>query len=162
MPATPQAPAMNGMTPLGLSDKPEAFDQVKPNALPGTLPKTLPDLERFIGTEHYYAHHLGFEQPRFRFTDGVKHVADVAGAYWLLDVVFSHVVDIYASKTIPEDQKRLLVCRLAVAQNNHAVFHIEDGNSNTLATQEIEFTDFPAQLQTIWVQNGVAMLPSEY
>jgi hypothetical protein len=117
------------------------------------------ELGYFTGTENYYKYPL---LPRFTYTDGVQYVAQKANAYWLLDVIFSHVMSVYASKAIPNDQKRLLCCKLAVGQNNHAVFQIDDGNGNILATQEIEYTDFPAQLVTIWVQNGVAMLPSEY
>ncbi len=139
----------------------EAFDQVKPNDIKHR-PDALPDLGYFTGTENYYRHPMPLTPYEFNYTDGVKHVADYAGAYWLLDVIFSHVAEVYRSRTIPTEQKRLLVCRLAVGDNNAAIFAMTDGNDNALAGQEIEYTDFPAKLQTIWVQNGVAMLPSEY
>lgn len=157
--------AIDHQPALGASDKPEAFDGIQPNAVntrPATLKVIDHELGYYTGTEHYYAHFIRFNGEPLTYTDGCKYVADTYGAHWLLDVVFSHVAEIYRSKTIPEEQKRLLVCKLAVGQNNHAVFQVDDGNGNVLATQEIEFTDFPAQLHTIWVQNGVAMLPSEY
>lgn len=43
-------------------------------------------LAKFCGTENYYKHWL----PGFRFTDGVKGMADLCGAYWLIDLVVSH------------------------------------------------------------------------
>lgn len=175
MTKTPQLPALAGMTPLGLkqpalgaSDKPEAFDQVTPNKLSAHLPNALPGLGHFIGTEQYWKYAL---MPKFTYTDGVRHIAQEAGAYWLLDVIFSHVMEIYRSQAIDDDNKRLLVCKLRrhsyegmhdQVKGNGARFTIEDGNYNTLATQEIEFTDFPAMTCDVWVQNGVALLPSEY
>lgn len=119
----------------------------------------LPDLSQFTGTEHYYAWALS---PKFKYTDGVKYMAERANAYWLLDVVFSHTIEIYRSRTIPDDQKRFLACKLTVSDNDTALFIITDGDDNELARQEIEYTDFPAKEQEIWVQNGVAILPSEY
>lgn len=124
-------------------------------------PELLPDLGYFTGTENYYAAST-YTKHAFKYTDGVKHVAETASAYWLLDVIFSHADAVYSSKKIPDEQKRLLCCNLAVGENNAAIFAMTDGNDNVLAAQEIEYTDFPAKLQTIWVQNGVAMLPSEY
>ena len=117
------------------------------------------ELPYFTGTEHYYRY-MG---SRYTYTDGVKFVADNAEAYWLLDVVFTHCMAIARNKNIPEDQKRLYVCNLLVNDAmNTALFTVSDGNYNDLARQEIEYTDFPAKTVTIWVQNMVAMLPSEY
>jgi hypothetical protein len=42
------------------------------------------DLAQFTGTEQWYRHALNGEA---HFTDGAKHVADRAGAYWLLDEI---------------------------------------------------------------------------
>lgn len=139
----------------------EAFDQVKPNDIKHR-PDKLPDLGYFTGTENYYRHPMPLTPYEFNYTDGVKHVAEYAGAYWLLDVIFSHTAEIYRSKAIPSERKRLLVCKLAVGDNNHAIFVITDGDGGHLTTQLIEYTDFPAKTIDVWVQNGVAMLPSEY
>lgn len=114
-------------------------------------PKELPDLRQFSGTEHYYKAAFGYQM-----TDGVKHVCETAHAYWLVDVITSHIM---TSKTRGE----LLVCKLIVDDlSNAATFTMTDGDDNVIATQEIEYTDFPAREQTIWVQNGILMLPSEY
>lgn len=167
MTKTPQVDALPGMTPLGLKAPASNL-----------LPTALPDLGYFSGTEHYYAYNPFLSKmlpARFgrslQYTDGVKHIAETAAAYWLLDVVFSHVIDIYRKASIEDDQKRLLVCKLRrhaydgmpnQTKGNSALFTVDDGNNNTLAMQEIEFTDFPAMTCDIWVQNGVALLPSEY
>jgi hypothetical protein len=45
---------------------------------------TQADLDQFTGSEHWYRHAL---VPSLLFTDGAKHVADAAGAYWLLDEI---------------------------------------------------------------------------
>jgi hypothetical protein len=47
----------------------------------GKRPITESDLAQFIGTENYYRY-LGIN-----LTDGVKFLADEAGAYWLVDIV---------------------------------------------------------------------------
>ena len=43
------------------------------------------DLEQFTGTEHWYKHQFGGH-----YTDGVRYLAQTAGAYWLIDAIFSY------------------------------------------------------------------------
>jgi len=43
------------------------------------------DLSPFTGTEQWYQHFTGL-----LYTDGVKYVADTAGAYWLIDAIASY------------------------------------------------------------------------
>ena len=45
---------------------------------------TKADLQQFTGTDHYYRHSIN---RHVLFTDGVKYLADKAGAYWLLDEI---------------------------------------------------------------------------
>jgi len=47
------------------------------------------ELDGFCGTQNYYRHFTGLN-----YTDGVKHLADRAGAYWLVDAVFSWQVEL--------------------------------------------------------------------
>ncbi len=42
------------------------------------------DLSQFTGTEQWYQHGIN---RKVLFTDGAKHVAETAGAYWLLDEI---------------------------------------------------------------------------
>jgi len=46
------------------------------------------DLNTFIGTTGYYRYLAGL-----KLTDGVKYLADEAGAYWLLDIICSYQID---------------------------------------------------------------------
>ncbi len=40
------------------------------------------ELEQFYGTEKWYRHFTGLV-----YTDGIKYLAENAGAYWLIDLV---------------------------------------------------------------------------
>jgi len=42
------------------------------------------DLAQFTGSEQLYRHSL---VKRFCYTDGVKYIAERAGAYWLIDEI---------------------------------------------------------------------------
>ena len=46
------------------------------------------DLDQFTGTSQYYQYMAGL-----KLTDGVKYIADEAGAYWLLDIIASYQTD---------------------------------------------------------------------
>ena len=45
---------------------------------------TKADLIQFTGSEHWYRHAMVRD---ILYTDGVKHVAETAGAYWLIDEI---------------------------------------------------------------------------
>jgi len=111
---------------------------------------------QFTGTEHYYEIY-----PNFLLTDGVKYFANTCSAYWLLDVIWSHMRT--NKKCVDES---FVVCKLHVLKNDTAQVRLEDGNDNLLASQTIEYTDFPLNSITLYVQNNgeynVVMLPSEY
>jgi len=47
--------------------------------------EALASLDGFSGTENYYQH-----SSRLVYTDGVKHLVENAGAYWLLDIISSY------------------------------------------------------------------------
>lgn len=108
------------------------------------------NLPYFTGTEHYYQYNFGI-----KLTDGVKYLADSCDCYWLLDIVASYQVD----EKIKNEEFQ--VYKLNV-KDNSAVLEITDGNYNILATQEIEYTDFPLDEITIWFTDDVILLPSEY
>lgn len=125
-------------------------------------PDTLPGLGHFTGTENYYAYTLGPIRTPFKYTDGVRHVAQSAEAYWLLDVVFSHAMDLLRKHPQRDELAGLMVARLRVNDDNSAVFTMEDGNENQLIEQKIEYTDFPAKEQVFFLESLVLLLPSEH
>jgi hypothetical protein len=112
------------------------------------------DLNRFTGTEHWYRHGLNWN---VTFSDGAKHVADVGGAYWLLDIIA--IAQRYDKRVAGTPFQ---VWKLSVRPDHSATLRCEDGNHIIVSTQEIEYTDFPADECTLWFSDGVIYLPSEY
>jgi hypothetical protein len=113
---------------------------------------TKADLEQFNGTEHYYRHSIN---RRVLFTDGVKYLADKAGAYWLLDEIA--LIQPYEKRVAVEEFQ---VWTLTVHAHNSARLTCEDGN--VLFSKDIEFTDFPLDEVRLWFCNDVIYLPSEH
>ncbi len=115
-------------------------------------------LAHFTGSEQYYRHGL----TRARYTEGVRFLAENAGggAYWLLDVIFSHQLA-PAVRAEP-----FQVWRLDVTGSAGVVTCTDGGPmgepERELVRQEIPFTDFPLPTITLWLQGGVLYLPSEH
>ena len=117
-----------------------------------TLDATI--LAQFTGTERWYRHGL---VKTLTFTDGVKYVADTAGAYWLVDELA------LAQLYIPEVRKESFqVWKLVLAGNGPATLICEDGDYKEVWRKAIEYTDFPEPEITLWLTDNVIMLPSEY
>lgn len=125
-----------------------------------TTPSTsllLNDLKHFTGTECYYYNRLF---PNLRYTDGVKYLAENAGAYWLIDAIFSHQMNplVRDNAALQEFQ----VWKLTVSENQKACLQVSDGNDAFITIQELEYTDFCLPEITLYLQNKVLMLTSEY
>lgn len=111
---------------------------------------------QFTGTSTYYRHFM----PGLTYTDGVKYIAEKYGAYWLIDVIFSHVACTKAARQAAK-AGHMLICTLTV-KDEKALFEIKDRDEDCIvARQRIGYTDFPADEQVIWFRHGVAHLPSE-
>jgi hypothetical protein len=110
------------------------------------------ELSQFIGTEKIYR-----ITSRHVLTDGTKYLAEHAKSFWLFDAIASHLTRSY------EDY--FAVARLLV-NGSSAVLTLDDGNDNVLATQHIEYTDFPLNKIKLYCSfdgvHWVIMLPSEY
>ena len=109
------------------------------------------NLAQFIGTENYYSN------PFYStvYTDGVKHVAETCGAYWLIDkICLEH----------PKHQPFLAITFSQGETPYTGLLSYSDGNEH-LITYKIDFTDFPfnelSQVQ-FYLTEGVLMLRSEY
>ena len=111
------------------------------------------DLANFTGSENWYKHFLG----RTLFTDGVKYIADTAGAYWLID-------EIAINQTRPKvGAEEFQFWTLSVDLEKHkAVLTCDDGNGNVVFTKRIEYTDFPLPEIKLYCTDGTILLPSEY
>lgn len=106
------------------------------------------DLAHFTGSEHWYRYPL---RPGYTYTDGVKFLADNAGAYWLIDKII-----------LEAPREPFQVWKLIVNADQWAVLTCGDGDGNVLATHNITFTDFPLPEITLWLVDNVLLLPSEY
>ncbi len=110
------------------------------------------ELKQFTGSENCY------QNPLFRgyvYTEGVKHLAKQAEAYWLIDYVLSHQLDPKV-KVYPFQTWKL------ITQDNSATVTVEDGNKNEIASFTIGYTDFPLEEITLWLVDKTLLLPSEY
>ena len=110
------------------------------------------DTSGFTGTEVWHRHWL---MKGITFTDGVKYVADTAGAYWLIDeIALVQMEPLYRNQ--PFQQWSLEVA------GSKAILTCEDGNGNQISSKSIPLTDFPEPGIKIWFTNNVILLPSEY
>lgn len=119
---------------------------------------TQTELNQFCGTEHYYRYTGGL-----KLTDGVKYLAEVAGAYWLLDIIASYQTE----QKIRNEHFQVWELKLspdnATTGKHEAVATMKtDSDQPELVRQEIEYTDFPLDSVTVWLIDGVMLLPSEY
>ena len=112
------------------------------------------DLAQYTGTSGYHRMYANFY-----LTDGAKYLAEKAECFWLFDLYWSHIMSIVPS------ENEFTVLKMTV-QKSSAYVAIEDGNDNVLASQFVEYTDFPLPSITLycsWFGDGwVAMLTSEY
>ena len=109
-------------------------------------------LAQHYGTETWYRHPLS----KILYTEGVKYLADEAGAYWLVDeIAFAQI-----RKPVRAEQFQVWV--LTVKEDATAKLHCEDGNGRTVYTTKIPFTDFPLPEIKLWFTDNVLLLPTEY
>ena len=108
------------------------------------------DLQQFIGTENYYQNFTGL-----LYTDGVKYLADNAGAHWLIDLIGSYQPKLkkYSFQLWAIDKKD---------DGSAGIYCQEDIGEPLLVKQEIEWTDFPLKEYKLYCVDNVLMLPSEY
>lgn len=100
---------------------------------------------------------------RILYTPGVKHIADTAGAYWLIDAVASYQHDPRVKG------EEFQVWTLKVNADKTAVLTMGDGNDGPpIITQHIEFTDYAdpgeteCELYLVGPAPAVLMQPCEY
>jgi len=110
------------------------------------------ELAHFTGTANYWKHGL----TQYVYTDGVKHMAEYAQAYWLIDIVMSH------QATPKVRNAEFQIWTLSVKDSAGFITCKEDLNTPVLAKQKFDFTDFPEGEFKLYFTNGVLLLPSEY
>lgn len=111
------------------------------------------ELQHFTGSETFFRHPL-FR--KFVYTEGVQFLAEKAGAYWLIEYIFSNQME---EKIKAVDFQ---AWKIKVKEDNSATIRLEDGNGNLVKQFKLEFTDFPLKEFTLWFYNNTLLLPSEW
>lgn len=116
------------------------------------------ELSTFTGTENY--HRINRMMPSVLGTDGAMRMAELCEAFWLLDVIASHM------PSVPDDES-FCVALLEKAGEEWRFTLVDDVPANSVyASQTIEFSDFPLDEIKLYVgrqdQYWVILLPSEY
>jgi hypothetical protein len=104
---------------------------------------------------------VGHWTRRLNFTKGVHVLAEKGGAYWLIDAIASHQIDkrLVRSQRLREFQ----LWELKVHADRSCTLTCRgDSNDKPVITQEIEYTDFPLDEITLYVEGDVLLLPSEH
>lgn len=100
-------------------------------------------------TDNYYRHQFGM-----LYTDGILALCEKFECYWLLDLVCSY------QKGLRNEEFQ--VWTLKKNEDETATVTCTDGNDGILRTQKIAWTDFKADVATVWVEGEVVLLPSEH
>ena len=110
------------------------------------------DLMNFTGTTQWYRHPL---VQSVLYTDGVQHVAETGGAYWLLD-------EIALAQSISKIKAEEFQVWRLVVENSAGVLTCDDGNGRVVYAKRIDYTDFPLAEIKLYFSDSVLMLPREY
>jgi hypothetical protein len=108
------------------------------------------NLAQFTGSEEY---HKFSHFTRLLATDGVIYLAQSAECFWLLDILAS-------VQNMPKIRRASM--QVLIFNKSEGEVRIEDGNKNVLYKQKIDYTDFPLDEITIWVEGNIVLLPSEH
>ena len=109
------------------------------------------DLQEFTGTEMCYRHPLNYNM---LYTDGVKHFAEEASAYWFLDIVATEIFPLLA--------KEPFMALKMIVVNSQADIIADDGNDSVVYTRHIDYTDCPLGTWLFYLTDGVLLLRTEY
>ena len=111
------------------------------------------NLNQFTGTTQWFRHGLA---RNVLYTEGVQHLAEEIGAYWLVDKIA------LAQKAEPAIEAEPFQVWELMVEGSSAVLRCDDGNGRQLLEKLIEFTDFPEPGIKLYFTDGVIMLPGEY
>ena len=115
---------------------------------------TKEDLAGFTGTEQWYRHPI---VKNTLYTDGIKYVAQKAGAYWLIDeITFQQY-----HPRIKNEEFQVWTLKVDLEEST-ARLTCDDGNDPILLTKLIGYTDFPFGEIEIYMASNVILLPNEY
>lgn len=127
---------------------------------------TTKDLEYFTGDDVRYRHPLN---RKVIYTPGVKHVAEAAEAYWLIDAIaFWMTSQDYLHATAFDERLCYMVFWTLEVKDDQSATLVgrADSDAKPAFTQTIPYTDFPLKTVDIWAASGdqhwTLYLPSEH
>lgn len=123
-------------------------------------------LRNFTGSLTRYRHWLS---QKIIYSEGVKFLAEEAGAWWLIDAIVSHLLSPKMLRACDDDirLRDMQFWRLEVQNNSARLYCEADCDEEPAITQNIEYTDFPMDKVTIYVGlnelgGWTLYLPSEH
>lgn len=114
---------------------------------------TAGELAQFTGSANWYRHPL---VRSVLYTDGVKFIAERAGAYWLIDEI---ALSQFGEPALKGEEFQLWTL---IVDATAALLRCDDGNGRVLLEKQIDYTDFPEPGIKLYFTDGVIMLPGEY
>ena len=123
------------------------------------------ELATFTGSEVFYRHTFSRQ---VIYTEGIRFLAEVAGAYWLLDeLAFSYMSEQMREACAADPRLRSMqFWTLHVTNSQGELTMRADADVEPAITKLISFTDFPLETIDIWAAyNGefwTLYLPSEH
>lgn len=115
----------------------------------------LSDLQYFHCTTQYYQHKI-INGQSMNISDGCEFLRQNAECFWLFDII------LIQQATELMKMELFQVWNLSRQDDDSWLITCTDGNSITLYKQRLAFSDFPLSGISIYVENGVAILPSEH
>lgn len=90
------------------------------------------------------------------YTDGIKEMADIYKAHWLLDIVFTYQCE-------PKISAEKFQIWTINSKNGKAIVDMKtDTEQPAIVRRDIPLTDFPEGKLTMFLVDGVLFLPSEF
>jgi hypothetical protein len=111
-------------------------------------------LNQFTGSTKLYRHWLR----GFRFTEGVRFLAERTRCYWLIDLIAILQVRALKDAWLREFQ----LWELFVKKDRSAILACSRDSEDIAFREVIKATDFPIAYVHLYVEGGVLMLPSEH
>ena len=126
-----------------------------------TVTSIAEQLSHCTGSEHCHRHSF---MRSFCYTDGIQTLAELAGAYWLIDLAASHQLN---RKVRIEPFQLWSIRKLPDTAQNAAVVECRrDSGEKPLCRQYISHTDFPfdelGDTYEWYVCDQMMLLKSEY
>jgi hypothetical protein len=125
------------------------------------MPAKAAELELFIAQVNGFETHYRHALTGMTYSQGVRHVAEEAGAYWLIDAILISS----RCRKLQQRCKGLEFWTLTV-KDGAAVLVCTDGGMNgeteqVVYSQQIPHTDFPLTTIDLYLAGGILCLPGE-